>query len=414
MLSICGIGVVGIVPAAGVSVRSVANNDNLVKFHMRNIELTGGISITGSNGTSAFADVWIEDCKPTGAATITLNCINSFSLDGGYCENGISLTNVTWFYWNGIRFNTSAGLTVVCDSTLNAPSSGFNGTVFLMDVYEMGPVTLTKGGTATGTFVSMQSRINSSTNTIVNPSGWTFQLYNSVVRGHFTNSAGATLQQRNSYVDGTFTNLGTWTLNNFSSQIRNQSTVPGTTVTDAFNSLPTASGTVASETAFGQASNAGVATTYSRGDHTHGTPTSPVPISSYITPEGGFAVRMINKTGANSVKGTIVMASTTTNNAFQSAGTDQIDPIGAVYDSGVADGSYCYVVVGGIAEVLMEDNVAAVNEYWVRTSSNQAGRAYMIANSPPTQTIHFQEIGHCIEAKVAGTNVLAKIIMHFN
>jgi len=27
---------------------------------------------------------------------------------------------------------------------------------------------------------------------------------------------------------------------------------------------------------------------------------------------------------------------------------------------------------------------------------------------------HMSEIGHCIESKTAGTNVLAKIIMHFN
>lgn len=39
---------------------------------------------------------------------------------------------------------------------------------------------------------------------------------------------------------------------------------------------PSPAGTVTSETAFGQASNAGAAATYSRGDHTHGTPTNPV------------------------------------------------------------------------------------------------------------------------------------------
>jgi hypothetical protein len=37
----------------------------------------------------------------------------------------------------------------------------------------------------------------------------------------------------------------------------------------------TASGTVVSETAFGQASTAGIAVTFSRGDHTHGTPANP-------------------------------------------------------------------------------------------------------------------------------------------
>lgn len=39
----------------------------------------------------------------------------------------------------------------------------------------------------------------------------------------------------------------------------------------------TGSTTVQSETSFGQASSAGTGTTYSRGNHTHGTPTDPVP-----------------------------------------------------------------------------------------------------------------------------------------
>lgn len=42
---------------------------------------------------------------------------------------------------------------------------------------------------------------------------------------------------------------------------------------------PAVSNTVASETAFGQASNAGNVTTYSRGNHTHGTPAAPTAAS---------------------------------------------------------------------------------------------------------------------------------------
>lgn len=45
--------------------------------------------------------------------------------------------------------------------------------------------------------------------------------------------------------------------------------------TPAAPSVPAASGSVVSETAFGQSSAVGVATTYSRGDHTHGTPAAP-------------------------------------------------------------------------------------------------------------------------------------------
>ena len=54
--------------------------------------------------------------------------------------------------------------------------------------------------------------------------------------------------------------------------------------------IPSASGTVTSETAFGQAAAAGAAATFSRGDHTHGTPTAPtIPsASSSVTDETSF------------------------------------------------------------------------------------------------------------------------------
>jgi hypothetical protein len=45
--------------------------------------------------------------------------------------------------------------------------------------------------------------------------------------------------------------------------------------TPAAPSVPSAAGTVVAETSFGQASSAGAAATFSRGDHTHGTPAAP-------------------------------------------------------------------------------------------------------------------------------------------
>lgn len=58
---------------------------------------------------------------------------------------------------------------------------------------------------------------------------------------------------------------------------------------DAF--LPTPSDVVEVETAFGQSSAAGSNATYSRGDHTHGTPASPITTQSAITdPSGGATV----------------------------------------------------------------------------------------------------------------------------
>lgn len=133
--------------------------------------------------------------------------------------------------------------------------------------------------------------------------------------------------------------------------------------------------------------------------------------SNGITSEGGFVISLINKTGANSIKGTIIEASHTDENAFGVADANSDHPIGVVLDNGVADGEYCRVVVGGKAQVLMKDTEAATVGYWVRTS-DVAGRAIMEIS--PNPSFHWQEIGHSLENQLAGTNVLVWIDLHFN
>lgn len=138
-----------------------------------------------------------------------------------------------------------------------------------------------------------------------------------------------------------------------------------------------------------------------------------------FTPEGGLAVQLTNKTGAASVKGTLVEADDTTDNAFKVMVADDPDPIGAVYEDGIADGEPCWVVVAGIAEVLIEDGTAATRSYWAKVSDTVAGRADITNPAPAGGAIaaledHFTEIGHCLETKGSGTDVLAKIVMHFN
>jgi hypothetical protein len=138
------------------------------------------------------------------------------------------------------------------------------------------------------------------------------------------------------------------------------------------------------------------------------------------TSEGGLAVKMINKTGAASVKGTLVRPSSTTAGAVTIIDPNHADPIGAIYDSGVAEGSDVWVVVSGVAEILIDDGTAATLRGWASVSSTTAGRV-SVGIAPPTtpgswedvQT-HMREVGHGIEAKSAGTNVVAKFIIHFN
>jgi len=137
-----------------------------------------------------------------------------------------------------------------------------------------------------------------------------------------------------------------------------------------------------------------------------------------ISPIGGVMIKLTNKTGAPSVKGSVVSASTTTDNAFQLQ-SNEFDSIGIVYDNGVADGQACYVVISGVAEVLLTNGTASTRGYWVIADAvdgraNATQPVPIPGNTTAEHTLHFKEIGHCLESKVAGTNVLAKCIIHFN
>lgn len=135
-----------------------------------------------------------------------------------------------------------------------------------------------------------------------------------------------------------------------------------------------------------------------------------VPSNAMITPEGGYAIKLINRTGHASVKGEIVKASTSTAGEAIIAATSDDMPIGCVYNAGVAEGSAIWVVVAGIAEVLYDASGATLG-YFVCVSSATAGRADGTNATPPT-TLHWREIGHAIAS--ASANSLGKIVMHFN
>ena len=135
-----------------------------------------------------------------------------------------------------------------------------------------------------------------------------------------------------------------------------------------------------------------------------------------LTSEGGLAVRLTNKTGANSVKGQLVKADTANNDAAILTAISDNECFGVFYEDGIADGSEAWVVVSGIADVLFEDNHGPTRGDWVATSSSDAGYAVSQA-SPAAAPTHFTEIGHCIQtvaAGGAGTYVSARCVLHFN
>ena len=131
-----------------------------------------------------------------------------------------------------------------------------------------------------------------------------------------------------------------------------------------------------------------------------------------FTPEGGVYSTLINNTGAVSVKGTIVSASLAVDKAVSIAPVNSDMPMRIIYESGIANGQAVKVIFAGCAEVLMKNGLAATRGFWCGVS-DVAGRMYQ-SSSPPSTTEHSREIGHCLETKASGTNVLALIDLHFN
>jgi hypothetical protein len=134
--------------------------------------------------------------------------------------------------------------------------------------------------------------------------------------------------------------------------------------------------------------------------------------SPILTKEDGIAIWFINDTGADSVKGTILEPSSLIDLAVSLEETGGINPIGVMYSDGIPDGEPVLVVISGLAEVLVDAAAAVTRGYWAGTSDTTAGRA-QVRNSPPATVAHDQEIGHYMESKAGGPDVLAKIIVHF-
>jgi hypothetical protein len=138
----------------------------------------------------------------------------------------------------------------------------------------------------------------------------------------------------------------------------------------------------------------------------------------HLTEVGGYAVQMVNATGAPSVHGTLVMASADVDFGVAVATGLTLSPVGVMYSDGVANGELVWVVVAGAADVLLKDGTAAGRGNWVVTS-DVAGRADATATLPPGGTqqsteAHFREVGHCIQGVSAGTAALARCLVHFN
>ena len=129
-----------------------------------------------------------------------------------------------------------------------------------------------------------------------------------------------------------------------------------------------------------------------------------------ITPEGGYAVKLTNKTGAPSVKGQIVGIKTGTDNAFDLTAVGANHCLGVVYESGIEDAAECWVVVGGIAQVLMKNDSTAghICRIPLNTDEGKAAGYAMAAEQSDTASVY--KIGDVLET--ADAEVLCKVLLH--
>lgn len=128
------------------------------------------------------------------------------------------------------------------------------------------------------------------------------------------------------------------------------------------------------------------------------------------TGEMGMQVKLINKTGGNTVKGYLCCPDVNVDGAFQYCAINDPDPNWVVYEAGIADAAEAWVwCVNAICEVYCND-VAAGNptrHHYIRSTATgdsvtTTGHATSEAlpASPFATDKHFQEAGHVMKSRV--------------
>ena len=141
------------------------------------------------------------------------------------------------------------------------------------------------------------------------------------------------------------------------------------------------------------------------------------PMRCKLTEDGGFATKLTNKSGAASIKGYLVTASDSTNNAVKNCAIDVPDAIGVFLESGVADGAEAWIVVSGRADVYFSGSTTRGHLARVGLTIDTGEVAGQAISEPyPTSPFatdkHFAEIGHVLESRTGAG--LAKCVLHFN
>lgn len=376
---------VQIKPAAGLALRSNANNANFYDLHMENIQFSMPTEMTGSaNGNYFGYNFFFDNCywATTASALFKNMTYPSFNGDWTKFSGGLTISNITQFSMNDIGgFKSGAAYNIIeTDKDANKPYgfSTLNGTSVLATATRTPDFTWTVGncGTYTGTALQIRAcRHGGAAHTI--PANAQILAYNSVLIGDYTVTG--RLDLYNSDVTGTLSGAGTINRYRKASVIANDSTVTGTTVKDALDTL-----------------KGGL----------------PVLSGVKFTTEGGVAVYLKNSTVSTIAKGTVVKADSANDDSIVATALSDVDPIGVVYED-ITAGNWGWVITSGRAEILIDNAGGCSREDWLSVSTANAGKATAsVVPAPPSQDSHFREVGHALRAR--GSAGLVFAIIHFN
>ena len=128
-----------------------------------------------------------------------------------------------------------------------------------------------------------------------------------------------------------------------------------------------------------------------------------------ITAEGGLAIQVTNKTGAPSVQGTIVSIKSGDDMCAELTPVDATHCLGVVYNAGVPDNEYMWVVIAGLADVLMKNASTAGHICRIPLNTDEGEAAGYAMDAEQSTSASVYKIGDILESKDA--EVLCRVLL---
>lgn len=244
-ITLTGEGLVQVRPTTNQALKSLTSNNNLLQLHVKRISFLAPVVITGVAGGPAFSDHIWEDCAfvagdGTQHGTVTLTCVNNFSLRRAYDEEPITLANVNYALIDS--GNIQGVFSVSMNNANPLPSWGQNGGVIVRNsALTAAPVFAMVVNPPGYQLVFESSRAAADASAVTVNTNVKVTAYNSALRGTWANSGTITL--RNSSIGG-YTGTAPVLTYQPAAQIANTpaGSVASTNVQDAINELGARSG----------------------------------------------------------------------------------------------------------------------------------------------------------------------------